>query len=216
MFSVDFAAFRGSLGASSGFQSVQFRKLEYFCGKKNPAMLKLVGEDHAAKSEMATFLDRATPYDHFIRHLAREDNNVFQVPRDVLERDTSKPHELDERLVTALELLYRKQAESHKGERYYAQFRVAEHLLEFDEKFSIWRFHHVKMVERMIGGMKGTGGSAGAGYLRSTLEPAFFPDIWAVRNRLGGGGGAQAYAGGPTGASAGEQRPAGGGCPMGH
>jgi hypothetical protein len=79
------------------------------------------------------------------------------------------------------------------GERYYAQFRVAEHLLEFDEKFAIWRFHHVKMVERMIGGLTGTGGSSGAKYLRSTLERPFWPDLWAVRDRLGG-----AYGHGPA------------------
>ena len=72
------------------------------------------------------------------------------------------------------------------GERYYAQFRVAEHLLEFDEKFAIWRFHHVKMVERMIGSGMGTGGSSGAKYLASTLLRPYYPDLWAVRDRLGG------------------------------
>lgn len=192
MFSVDFAAFRGSLGNSSGFQSVQFRQLEFFCGRKNPGMLKLVGSDAAAKAEMEKFLGRPTPYDHFLRHLSREDNGIFNIPADALARDTSQPHALDERLVSSLETLYRRQGESLSGERYYAQFRVAEHLLEFDEKLAIWRFHHVKMVERMIGTMQGTGGSSGAGYLRTTLDATLYPDLWAVRNRLGG---AAAYAG---------------------
>lgn len=214
MFSVDFAAFRGSLGTSSGFQSVQFRKIEFFCGKKNPGMLKLVGEDVAAKEEMAKFLGHATPYDHFVRHLAREDHGVFQIPADVLARDTTQPHALDERLVSSLETLYRKQGESLKGERYYAQFRVAEHMLEFDEKFAIWRFHHVKMVERMIGMRPGTGGSPGAAYLRSTVDTPFYPDLWAVRNRLGGGA---AYGAASAGGAAGASKPeGGGGCPMGY
>jgi tryptophan 2,3-dioxygenase len=186
MFSVEFARFRDNLRPASGFQSVQFRKLEFLCGNKNPKMLALVGEDEAAKAEMATYLDRPTPYDHFVRHLAREDDNVFNIPQDALSRDTTKPHEPDPRLIAALETLYREQGKGHRGERYYAQFRVAEHLLEFDEKMSIWRFHHVKMVQRMIGAGMGTGGSSGAKYLASTLERNFFPDLWHVRDRLGG------------------------------
>lgn len=187
MFSSEFARFRDALRPASGFQSVQFRKIEFLCGNKNPKMLALVGEDEAAKAEMAKYLDRPTPYDHFLRHLAREDNRIFHVPDDVLNRDTNLPHEVDERLVATLEVLYRKQNMTAKDERYYAQFRVAEHLLEFDEKFSIWRFHHVKMVERMIGSGMGTGGSSGAKYLASTLSRTYFPDLWAVRSRFGSG-----------------------------
>ena len=186
MFSTDFAKFRDSLRPASGFQSVQFRKIEFLCGNKNPKMLQLVGEDEAARAEMATYLDKPTPYDHFVRHLAREDNDVLGVPKRFLTRDVTQPHEPDEECITALEKLYRKQDERFKGERYYAQFRVAEYLLEFDEKFSIWRFGHVKMVERMIGAGMGTGGSSGAKYLASTLSRVFFPDIWRVRDRLGG------------------------------
>lgn len=187
MFSTEFAKFRDALRPASGFQSVQFRKIEFLCGKKDPNMLKLVGDDDEARAEMATYLDKPTPYDHFIRHLAREDNDVFKIPREFLSRDTREPHTLNEALVNSLEILYRKQDESHKGERYYPQMRVAEHLLEFDERFQIWRFGHVKMVERMIGGMGGTGGSSGAKYLAGTLHQPFFPDVWAVRSRFGGG-----------------------------
>lgn len=202
MFAADFAAFRSSLGTSSGFQSVQFRTLEFRCGNKNPKMLGLVGEGEPAKEAMTAALGAPTPYDHFLRHLSREDNKVFKIPESMLNRDTTQPHEVNEECVTALELLYRLRegAPGSSGERYYAQFLVAERLLEFDEKFAIWRFHHVKMVERMIGGLSGTGGSAGAKYLKSTLERPFFPDLWAVRDRLGGG-----Y--GPAAATAGK-------CPM--
>ncbi len=209
MFTTEFAKFRDSLRPASGFQSVQFRTIEFLCGKKDANMLQLVGEDLAARQAMSAFLDKPTPYDHFIWHLAREDNNVFNIPGEMLRngRDTTKPHELSNSLVDSLEVLYRKQDESHKGERYYPQFRVAEHLLEFDEKFQIWRFGHVKMVERMIGGIvgspvAGTGGSSGAKYLASTLMQPFWPDLWAVRSRFSGSAAAPAKPGG--------------GCPMGY
>lgn len=218
MFSVEFAKFRDQLRPASGFQSVQFRTIEFLCGNKNPKMLALLGEDEAAKQQMAVYLKKPTPYDHFIRHLAREDNNVFKIPASALQRDTTLPHETNTDLVNALEILYRIHDDSKNtgnGERYYAQFRVSENLLEFDEKFSIWRFHHVKMVERMIGGGMGTGGSSGAKYLASTLERSFFPDLWAVRDRLGG------LAGGPTTPTDPATPPPpsakpGGGCPMGY
>ncbi|HVZ31375.1 MAG TPA: tryptophan 2,3-dioxygenase family protein, partial [Polyangiaceae bacterium] len=199
MFSIDFAKFRDSLRPASGFQSVQFRKLEFLCGNKNPKMLQLVGEDEAARAEMATYLDKPTPYDHFMRHLSREDDDVFQVPRDFLGRDTTQPHEPNAACIASLARLYQKQDEHPKGERYYAQFRVAEHLLEFDERFSIWRFHHVKMVERMIGAGMGTGGSSGAKYLASTLARNFFPDLWHVRDGLGAAPGAGYGGGCPVG-----------------
>ncbi len=186
MFSTEFAKFRTSLGTSSGFQSVQFRRLEFMVGAKNTRMLNLVGDDDAARREMAASLAKPTPYDHFIRHLAREDNDVFRVPREALERDTSRPHELDEALVASLVTLYKAQDAHPAGERYYAQFAFAESLLHFEEKLAIWRFHHVKMVERMIGGATGTGGSAGAKYLAATLSLRLYPDLWAVRDRLAG------------------------------
>lgn len=194
MFSTEFAKFRDALRPASGFQSVQFRKIEFLCGNKNPKMLALVGEDDAARNEMATFLDKATPYDHFIRHLAREDNDVFKVPPAMLARDTTQPHEENAELVNSLEILYRKHDEwgGKAGERYYAQVKVAEQMLEFDERFQIWRFGHVKMVERMIGSLTGTGGSSGAKYLAGTIR-TFWPDLWAVRARFGAGGGYAAH-----------------------
>jgi tryptophan 2,3-dioxygenase len=195
MFAADFADFRASLGTSSGFQSVQFRRLEFLLGNKNPKMLALVGveEDEATRRGLEEALGAPTPYDHFLRHLSREDHRVFQIPETVLRRDTSRPHEVDGACVEALALLYRLReggaapGAPTAGERYYAQFLVAERLLELDEKFALWRYHHVKMVERMIGGKAGTGGSAGARYLRTTLDRPFWPDLWAVRDLLGGG-----------------------------
>lgn len=191
MYAADFAKFRDQLRPASGFQSVQFRKLEFLCGNKSEKFLALVGEDEAAKAEMAAYLGRPTPYDHFLRHLSREDRGVFAIPRDALERDTRQPHELNTACAEALARLYRLQEDADAikgGERYFAQYRVCEHLIEFDEKLAIWRFHHVKMVERMIGGLTGTGGSSGAKYLWSTLQRPLYPDLWAVRTTLGAGG----------------------------
>jgi len=218
MFSVEFAKFRDALRPASGFQSVQFRQIEFLCGKKDPKMLALVGEDEAAKAQMATYLAKPTIYDHFLWHLSREDDNVFKIPTGFLKgaRDTTQPHVEEPALVDSLEVLYRIHDDAQKTgktERYYPQFRVAEHMLAFDEKFLIWRFHHVKMVERMIGSMGGTGGSSGAKYLASTVTRSFFPDIWAVRSRLGGGG----YTSSPSPADAAPPTTprSGGGCPMG-
>jgi tryptophan 2,3-dioxygenase len=182
MFAVDFVQFRDNLRPASGFQSVQFRKLEFLCGAKNPRMIDRVGEDDESRLELAAALRQPTLYDHFLRHLAR---SGFAIPAAVLERDVTLPHQADEGVLDALVTLYRDAA------RHYPQFRLAEHLLQLDERFAIWRFHHVKMVERMIGSRAGTGGSSGAKYLAATLGMRFFPEIWQVRDRLtaGYGGG---------------------------
>jgi len=178
MFAVDFAKFRDHLRPASGFQSVQFRRLEFLCGAKNARLVQLVGDDEGSRAEMTAALEEPTLYDHFLRHLAR---SGFPIPAAVLERDVTLPHQPDEGVVDALLVLYQEPG------RHYPHFRLAEHLLQLDERFAIWRFHHVKMVERMIGGKTGTGGSSGARYLASTLDKRFFPEIWMVRDRLTSG-----------------------------
>ncbi len=188
MFATNFVQFRDSLGTASGFQSVQFRKLEFLCGAKNAKMLNLVGEE-SQRAELEEALKAPTMYDHFLHHMKRVG---FDIPAEILERDTSKPHEPNEATVRELSRLY------ECWQQCYPQFILAEALLEFEERTSIWRFHHVKMVERMIGAGIGTGGSSGAKYLRSTVDIRFFPDIWMVRDNL---------AKGSTGYGA--------GCPMG-
>jgi tryptophan 2,3-dioxygenase len=178
MFAVDFAQFRDHLRPASGFQSVQFRKLEFLFGVKNPRLIAQVGEEDMSRQELEAVLAQPTLYDHFLRHLARQG---FAIPAAVLERDVRQMHEADEGVIDALVELY------EQSDRHYPQFRLAEHLLQVDERFSIWRFHHVKMVERMIGSRSGTGGSSGAKYLASTLSLRFFPEIWMVRDRLASG-----------------------------
>jgi tryptophan 2,3-dioxygenase len=178
MFAVDFAAFRDNLRPASGFQSVQFRKVEFMCGAKNPRMMALAGDDPKIKAELESYLRRPTIYDHFLRHLARQG---FAIPREVLERDTSQMHEASNGVTDAIEDLYKRHLE------FYPQYMIAEALIDIEERFGIWRFHHVKMVERMIGGLGGTGGSSGAKYLAGTLSIKLFPELWNVRDRLGGG-----------------------------
>jgi tryptophan 2,3-dioxygenase len=178
MFAVDFAKFRDHLRPASGFQSVQFRKLEFLCGAKNPRLIDQVGEDEASRRELQQALLQPTVYDHFLRHLARLG---FAIPAAVLERDVALPHQPDEGVIDALQRLY------EHSDQHYPQFRLAEHLLQLDERFAIWRFHHVKMVERMIGSRAGTGGSSGAKYLAATLTMRFFPEIWLVRDRIASG-----------------------------
>jgi tryptophan 2,3-dioxygenase len=178
MFAVDFAQFRDHLRPASGFQSVQFRKLEFLLGAKNPRLIPQVGEEAAAQRELEEALLQPTLYDHFLRHLARQG---FAIPAAVLERDVSAVHQADDGVTAALVELY------EHTDLHYPQFRLAEHLLQVDERFAIWRFHHVKMVERMIGSRSGTGGSSGAKYLASTLTMRFFPEIWLVRDRLASG-----------------------------
>ncbi len=185
MFAVDFAQFRDNLRPASGFQSVQFRRLEFLCGAKNARLIERVGEDPESLVALQEAMGKPTLYDHFLHHLAR---SGFAIPQAVLARDVTQVHTPDEGVIQALVVLY------SDPDRHYAQFRLAEHLLQFDERFAIWRFHHVKMVERMIGSLSGTGGSSGAKYLTATLAMRFFPEIWLVRDRLSTGYGSPADA----------------------
>jgi tryptophan 2,3-dioxygenase len=199
MFAVDFAQFRDHLRPASGFQSVQFRKLEFLCGAKNANMMKLAGEDTATRTELEAALKAPTVYDHLLRYLARPAGGGLKIAKSVLERDTSKVHEPSEETARAIMSLYQ------DPRKYYLQFRLCEHFVEFEERFQLWRFHHVKMVERMIGSMPGTGGSSGAKYLAGTLSIQFFPELWMLRSYIGGAYGEQ---GTPAAAPQ--------GCPFGH
>jgi tryptophan 2,3-dioxygenase len=204
MFAVDFAQFRDHLRPASGFQSVQFRKLEFLCGAKNPAMMKLAGEDQETRSQLDAALKAPSVYDHLLRYLARPAGGSLAIPRSVLDRDTSRVHEPSEETAKAIMPLYQ------DPQKHYLQFRLCEHFVEFEERFQLWRFHHVKMVERMIGSMPGTGGSAGAKYLAGTLEIKFFPELWMLRSYIGG-----SYGQAAVGADSPAPGAPGGGCPMG-
>ncbi|HKB19894.1 MAG TPA: tryptophan 2,3-dioxygenase family protein [Gaiellaceae bacterium] len=168
---VQFLAFRERLESSSGFQSGQFRELEAILGRRDPGVLTAYHEQSPDYAKVRAALERPSVYDSFLRYLS---GKGYPVPADALERDVTKPVQESKGVQAALLAAYRDDGESAQ---------VAERLVDFDEGFMEWRYHHVKMVERTIGTRVGTGGY-GADYLRSTLHKPFFPDLWAVRSEL--------------------------------
>jgi len=173
----DFLAFRDHLRPASGFQSFQFREIEYMSGLKDARFLKNYDEDSEARNRLAARLRQPSVLDAFYELLRRRG---FDMPAD--EAGAEGGGENDEahtRRVLELLRIY------EDAENYYSLFLLAESLIEYDEMFAMWRLRHVKMVERMIGTKSGTGGSEGAAYLRKTVERKFFPELWEVRNHLG-------------------------------
>ena len=168
---VQFLSFRERLESSSGFQSGQFRELEAILGRRDPGVLTAYHETSPDYEKVKAALERPSVYDSFLRYLA---GKGYDVPAEALERDVTRPVEESKGVQAALLRAYRDDGEPAQ---------VAERLVDFDEGFMEWRYHHVKMVERTIGTRQGTGGY-GAEYLRSTLHKPFFPDLWAVRSEL--------------------------------
>jgi tryptophan 2,3-dioxygenase len=169
---VQFLAFRERLESASGFQSGQFRELEATLGRRDPGVLRSYHEEGIDHGRVKAAMARRSVYDSFFRYLALRG---YDVPPDVLERDVTQPHQESDGVRAALLAAYRDDG---------APAQVAERLVDFDEGFMEWRYHHVKMVERTIGTRTGTGGSTGAEYLRSTLHKPFFPELWTVRGEL--------------------------------
>ncbi len=168
---VQFLTFRERLESSSGFQSGQFRELEAILGRRDPGVLTAYHEQSPDFEKVKAALERPSVYDSFLRYLA---GKGYDVPAEALERDVTQPVQESKGVQAALLQAYR----DDEGAA-----QVAERLVDFDEGFMEWRYHHVKMVERTIGTKIGTGGY-GAEYLRSTLHKPFFPDLWAVRSEL--------------------------------
>jgi tryptophan 2,3-dioxygenase len=204
MMPVDFLAFRDHLMPASGFQSAQFRELEFVAGLKDPRHLRTFGEQSPEHAALSRRLDEPTLPEAFFALLRRQG---FDAPVPAADASEEERRDAFDRRVRALVRVYL-EAESH-----YALLRLCETLIEFDELFTLWRFRHVQMVERVIGGKPGTGGSEGSAYLRTTLERRAFPELWDVRGHLGGGG---AYASSNGGSSEAPPSSGGGGCPVGH
>jgi tryptophan 2,3-dioxygenase len=167
-----FTSFRMRLEASSGFQSGQFRELEAVLGRRDKRMLAPYAEGSAAHTRITTAMSRPTLFDSFLRYLA---NAGYDVPTTHLNRDVRTQWAEDEDVQRVLVQVYADDS---------GPSTVADLLVDLDEGMQEWRYRHVKMVERTIGGKSGTGGSAGAAYLRTTLFHAVFPDLWAVRSQL--------------------------------
>jgi tryptophan 2,3-dioxygenase len=172
----EYLEFRETLGPSSGFQSLQYRLIEFLLGNKNADMVAVFAHDPAAQAELRAALQAPSLYDEFLRYLARHGHAI---PADLIERDWSKPHARDERLIPVLQRIY-EDTSSH-----WEEYAMAEQLLDIEQSFQMWRFRHMKTVERIIGFRRGTGGSSGVGFLKQALELTFFPELLDVRTELG-------------------------------
>jgi tryptophan 2,3-dioxygenase len=171
----EYLEFRHVLGPASGFQSLQYRLIEFLLGNKNSAMVAVFAHDAAAKEELQAVLDSPSLYDEFLRWLARHGHDV---PADRIERDWSVPAARDERLVPVFQRIY-EDADAH-----WEAYAMCEQLLDIEQSFQLWRFRHMKTVERIIGFRKGTGGSSGVAFLKQALELTFFPELLDVRTVL--------------------------------
>jgi tryptophan 2,3-dioxygenase len=172
----EYMEFRHVLGPASGFQSVQYRMVEFLLGNKDRAMLAVHAHDAPAHAALMAALEAPSIYDEFLRYLARRG---FAVPRDVLERDVTLPHENHPGVIAVFKGIY------ENPDNAWDAYEMAEKLVDVDEQFGLWRFRHVKVVERIIGFKRGTGGSSGVPFLRKLVEHVFFPELWNVRTEIG-------------------------------
>lgn len=171
----DYTEFRDTLGQSSGFQSHQYRQIEYMVGNRNRVMLR----PHEHKPEIFEQLqsELAIPslYDEALKLLTRHN---FALPDDLLNRDFSATHQPHDAVLSAWQSVYQ------QPDKYWPLYELAEKLVDFEDYFRRWRFNHVTTVERVIGFKRGTGGTNGVSYLRRMLDVVLFPELWSVRTVL--------------------------------
>ena len=172
----EYAQFRGVLGKSSGFQSMQYRLLEFLLGNKNAAMVAVFKHDPEQQQLLQQALDAPSLYDEFLLFLARRG---YPVPSRLTDRDWRLPHVLDDELVAVFTGIY------NDPEQQWDVYEACEELVDVEDTFQTWRFRHLKTVERVIGFKKGTGGSSGVSFLRRALDLTFFPELYAVRTEIG-------------------------------
>ncbi len=171
----DYSAFREALGKSSGFQSYQYRTLEYLIGNKNPALIEVHRKAPELYANLRDALHSPSLYDESLRLLARRG---FAIPSEYLERDWSEPYKENTAVLEAWLTVYR------NVEEHWDLYELAEKLVDLDQRFQLWRFAHLKTVERIIGHKRGTGGTSGVGYLAKAMELRFFPELWSVRTSI--------------------------------
>ncbi|NCT67459.1 MAG: tryptophan 2,3-dioxygenase [Rhodanobacteraceae bacterium] len=176
----EYLQFRPVLGPSSGFQSLQYRQIEFLLGNKNAAMLKVFDHDPAAQAELRHTLEAPSLYDEVLRYLARRGHAV---PAALLARDVSQPHVRTPALVPVFQRIY------ENAREFWPEYHLCEQLVDVEENFQLWRFRHMKTVERIIGYRRGTGGSSGVAFLKKALELTFFPELLDVRTVIGQGEG---------------------------
>ena len=172
----EYLEFRDVLGPASGLQSFQFRAIEFLLGNKNARRLSLYEHDPETKGRLEKLLHSPSLYDEFLRDLSRRG---MPVPAERVERDWSLPYQRHPGVVSVFKTIY------ENTNRLWAEYDMCEKLVDVEENFQLWRFRHVKTVERVIGFKRGTGGSAGVAFLRQTLETPLFPELIDVRTHLG-------------------------------
>ncbi|MFA6986585.1 MAG: tryptophan 2,3-dioxygenase family protein, partial [Arenimonas sp.] len=172
----EYLEFRHVLGPASGFQSLQYRLIEFLLGNKNSDMVAVFAHDPVAKAELVRTLESPSLYDEFLRYLHRHGHDI---PADRVQRDWTVPHARDERLVPVFKRIY------EDTDAHWEAYALCEQLLDIEQNFQLWRFRHMKTVERIIGFRRGTGGSSGVGFLKQALDLTFFPELLDVRTVLG-------------------------------
>jgi tryptophan 2,3-dioxygenase len=171
----DYTAFRNSLGRSSGFQSLQYRLLEFHLGNKNADMVRVHQRDAADYALLNRALHAPSLYDEVLRLLSRRG---YGIPTELLDRDFSQSYVASKAVTGAWLGVY------HNAEKDWDLYELAEALVDLDHRFQLWRFQHMKTVERIIGYKPGTGGTGGVSYLTKALELRFFPELWQARTSL--------------------------------
>ena len=172
----EYVKFRDVLGPASGFQSLQYRIIEFQLGNKNRDMLPIFRHSPADQERLRAVLEAPSLYDEFLRHLARRG---YAIPADCVERDFSEPHRRREDLIPVIKAIY----DDPEGD--WSSYQLCEELVDVEESFQLWRFRHMKTVQRIIGYKRGTGGSSGVGFLRAALDLTFFPELLDVRTEIG-------------------------------
>ncbi len=171
----EYVQFRHVLGPASGFQSLQYRLIEFLLGNKNADMLQVFDYAPEQRERLRAVLESPSLYDEFLRHLARAGHDL---PAHCIDRDFSLPHQREPALIPVLQRIY------EQPEQFWGEYHLCEQLVDVEESFQLWRFRHMKTVERVIGYKRGTGGSSGVAFLKRALELTFFPELLEVRTVL--------------------------------
>ena len=172
----EYTEFRGVLGNASGFQSYQYRAVEFILGNKNERMLKVFESRPDAQAMLADLLDSPTVYDSFLAFLARMGH---QIPQRVLDRDVRKAWVEDASLLPVYKAIY------EDTTAHWAEYATCEDLVDLEDAVQLWRFRHLRTVQRSIGFKTGTGGSSGVDFLKRALDLTFFPELYTVRTWIG-------------------------------
>ncbi|MHA7847430.1 tryptophan 2,3-dioxygenase [Serratia sp. D1N4] len=172
----EYVEFRGVLGNSSGFQSHQYRSIEFLLGNKNAAMLAVFSADAEKHAALKTLLEAPSLYDEYLLYLSRQG---LPIPQACIERDWTQPYQRNPDLLPVFKQIY------DNPQTHWEAYEMAEKLVDIEESFHLWRFRHMKTVERIIGFKSGTGGSSGVSFLKKALELTFFPELLDVRTEIG-------------------------------